>query len=408
MLTNLNVCSIIDVMEQPDLLGRLNILSNEMDIEPDAETSLPPIEARLIETGTAKISMAACPKDVPVFRACLPNGQKIRLLKTLLTSACERNCSYCPFRAGRDFRRETLKPEELAQSFMQLNQAGFVDGLFLSSGVAGGGIGTQDRLLAAAEILRTRYQFRGYLHLKVMPGSEPAQVEQAMRLADRVSVNLEAPTTETLSRLAPQKILMEELLSPLRWVERIRQNMPAWRGWNGRWPSSTTQFVVGAVGETDSELLRASDYLMRKVGLSRVYYSGFKPVVNTPLENLAAVNPWRQNRLYQASFLLRDYGFSLDEIPLMSGFLPLEVDPKLFWAQQNLSEKPVEVNQADYHELLRVPGIGPHTARQILATRQQGRLTQPEDLRRLGLSLRRAAPFILLNGRSIPSQPRLF
>jgi len=395
-------------MEQLDLLNRLNVLSAEMDVEPDVESPLPPVEARAFESGQGASDEEVCPKDVPVYKACLPNGQKIKLLKTLLTSACERNCGYCPFRAGREFRRETLKPDELAKSFMMLFQAGMVEGLFLSSGVAGGGIATQDRLLAAAEILRKRYLFRGYLHLKVMPGSEQAQVEQAMRLADRVSVNLEAPTTETLSRLAPQKVLLDELLAPLRWVEQIRHNQPAWQGWNARWPSSTTQFVVGAVGETDGELLKASDYLIHRIGLTRVYYSGFKPVVGTPLENAPAVNPWRQNRLYQASFLLRDYGFSLNEIPLMDGFLPLEVDPKLLWAQQNLNEQPVELNRADYQQLLRVPGIGPHTAREIISARRQGRLTRPEDLRRLGLSIGRVAPFILLNGRSFPNQPRLF
>jgi len=395
-------------MEQMDLLNRLNFLSSEMEVEPDVETSAPPVEARAFEAARQPASTPACPQDVPVYKACLPNGQKIRLLKTLLTSACERNCSYCPFRAGRNFRRETLKPEELAKSFMMLHQAGIVEGLFLSSGVAGGGVTTQDRLLAAAEILRQRYQFRGYLHLKVMPGSDQAQVERAMQLADRVSVNLEAPTAETLARLAPQKVLLDELLKPLRWVQEIRYNQPAWRGWNARWPSSTTQFVVGAVGETDGELLKASDYLMRRIGLTRVYYSGFRPVADTPLENAAAIHPWRQNRLYQASFLLRDYGFSLDEIPLADGFLPLDVDPKLSWAMQHLNEQPVELTRADFHELVRVPGIGPHTARQILAARQQGGLSRQEDLRRLGLSIRRAAPFILLNGRSIPSQPRLF
>jgi predicted DNA-binding helix-hairpin-helix protein len=394
-------------MTQMDLLNRLNILSNEMDVESDVETTPPPVEARAFEPRQKSTSEPVCPQDVPVYKACLPNGQKIKLLKTLLTSACERNCGYCPFRAGRNFRRETLKPEELAKSFMLLYQGGAVEGLFLSSGVAGGGIVTQDRLLATAEILRKRYMFRGYLHLKVMPGSQQAQVEQAMRLADRVSVNLEAPTIETLSRLAPQKVLMEELLKPLRWVEEIRHNMPAWKGWNARWPSSTTQFVVGAAGETDGELLKTSDYLIHRLGLTRVYYSGFKPVIGTPLENLTAVNPWRQNRLYQASFLLRDYGFRLDDLSLVDGFLPLEVDPKLFWAQQNLNDQPVELSRADYLTLLRVPGIGPHTAREIISARRQGCLNHPEDLRRLGLSIRRAAPFILLNGRSIPNQPRL-
>lgn len=391
-----------------DLLSQLSLLSRETDLEPDVETTPPPAERRTPAPAVVSQAPAGCPKDLNVYQAHLPNGKRIALLKTLLTSACERNCTYCPFRAGRDFRRETMKPDEMAKAFMTLQQGGAVEGLFLSSGVAGGGVSTQDRLIDTAEILRTRYGFRGYLHLKVMPGADRAQVERAMQLADRVSVNLEAPTAESLSALAPQKVLLDELLRPLRWVEEIRRNLPGRQGWNGRWPSSTTQFVVGAVGETDRELLRASDYLIHRIGLTRVYYSGFKPVIGTPLENHPAENPWRQNRLYQASFLLRDYGFTLADLPLVDGFLPLDTDPKLAWAQLYLRERPVELIRADLPELLRVPGIGPQTARAILTLRRKGELRSSADLRRLGLSLRRAAPFILLNGRIVPTQMRLF
>ena len=156
---------------------------------------------------------------LPIHMAALPGGKRVPLLKTLLTSACERNCYYCPFRAGRDFRRVTFKPDEMAQVVVNMTQARAIQGAFISSGIAGGGVRTQDKLLDTAEILRKKLHYRGYLHLKLMPGAEAAQIERAMQLADRVSVNLEAPNPNRLALLAPQKQMMDELLQPLRVVE---------------------------------------------------------------------------------------------------------------------------------------------------------------------------------------------
>ncbi len=267
-------------------------------------------------------------------------GQSIKLLKTLLTSACERDCYYCPFRAGRDFRRATFKPEEFASLFMNLHRVGAAEGIFLSSGVAGGGVRTQDGLLDTADILRHKLGFHGYIHLKIMPGAEKAQVERAMQLADRVSVNLEAPNTERLARLAPHKVFMEELLQPLKWVDEIRREQPAYKGWNGRWPSTVTQYVVGGSDESDLELLTTTQWLHKNVRLKRAYFSAFSPIRDTPLENKAPTDPLREHRLYQASFLLRDYGFDLEELPFAEGGnLPLPTDPKQAWAQENLREQ---------------------------------------------------------------------
>ncbi|MGW8251343.1 MAG: hypothetical protein ACWGO1_11930, partial [Anaerolineales bacterium] len=331
--------------------------------------------------------------------AVLPNGKRIRLLKSLLTSACERNCYYCPFRAGRDFRRATFKPEEFASLFMNLDRSGIAQGVFLSSGVAGGGIRTQDKLLDTADILRNRLGYRGYIHLKIMPGVERSQVERAMHLADRVSVNLEAPNTHRLGLLAPGKMFLDELLQPLRWVEEIRRSKPPYLAWNGRWPSSTTQFVVGAVGESDLELITTSQHLYQQQRLGRVYYSRFNPIPDTPLEDLPAASAQREHRLYQASFLLRDYGFETEELPFdSSGYLPLTVDPKLAWAKANLTERPVDINLADRHELLRIPGIGPKSALAIINARRSQTLKDISALYRMGINATRAAPFILLDG----------
>ena len=346
------------------------------------------------------------PPDVPagiVYNAVLPGGAHIPLLKTLLTSACEMDCAYCPFRQGRDFRRATFTPDELADLFLRLHRAGTVEGLFLSSGIAGGGPRTADRLIATAEILRRKHHFRGYIHLKIMPGAERAQVEAAMQLADRVSINLEAPTADHLAALAPHKEFATQLWERLRWVEEIRRRDPG-----RRWPSSTTQFVVGAVGESDRELLTAVERLHREAGIARAYFSSFRPIPDTPLEHQPPPPPAREQRLYQSSFLLRDYGFAAEELPFdAAGNLPLDSDPKLAWARSHLAESPVELNTAARPELLRVPGIGPASADKIIRERRRGRLRYLSDLRQLGIAARRAAPFILLDGRRPARQLQL-
>jgi predicted DNA-binding helix-hairpin-helix protein len=179
-----------------------------------------------------------------------------------------------------------------------------------------------------------------------MPGSEKDQLRRAMQLADRVSINLEAANPVRLAALAPRKKFAEELLAPLKWAEEIRQK-EAPRTWNGRWASTITQFVVGASGESDLELLSTSEYLYKQLKLKRTYFSAFVPIEDTPLENHPAENPWREHRLYQASFLLRDYGFSMEELPFaQTGQLPLNKDPKTAWAEQTLLHQPIELNKA--------------------------------------------------------------
>lgn len=377
-------------------MGRLKLLTDQMHLEP-AEDARP-------GCFTPKQRDA-----VFVHPAKIPNGQSIKLLKTLLTSACERDCLYCPFRAGRNFRRATFKPDEFANLFMTLHRAGAAEGIFLSSGVTGGGVRTQDKLLDTAEILRNKLGYKGYLHLKVMPGAEKSQVERAMQLADRLSVNLEAPNTERLMRLAPHKVFLEELLQPLKWIDEIRRNQPSYKGWNSRWPTTVTQYVVGGSDETDVELLTTTNWLHRNVRLKRAYFSAFSPIRDTPLENKSPTDPLREHRLYQASFLLRDYGFDLEDLPFsQDGNLPLPTDPKLAWAQDNLTARPLEINKADKTELLRVPGIGPKGADAILRARRHGRLRDSSALKKLGVIAERAAPYLLFDGQSAPVQMALF
>jgi predicted DNA-binding helix-hairpin-helix protein len=384
-----------------DLIGTLKLLASQMTFEADGEprlSSAPPVCFSPKERDQAFVHPAQ-----------LPNGRKILLLKTLLSSACERDCFYCPFRAGRDFRRATFKPDEFAGLFSKLNQSGAAEGIFLSSGVAGGGVRTQDKLLDTAEILRRKYQYRGYLHLKIMPGAEKDQVYRAMQLADRLSVNLEAPNTERLAKLAPHKIFMGELLQPLKWIEEIRRSVPAYKFWNGHWPSTVTQFVAGGSDESDLELLTTTNWLNKNVRLKRAYFSAFHPVRDTPMENKAAVDPLREHRLYQASFLLRDYGFDLEDLPFApNSNLPLNTDPKQGWAQLYLLHAPIEINKADKRELIRVPGIGLKGADAILDARRFGHLKDLSALKRLGVIAERAAPYVLLDGKKSALQMALF
>ncbi len=292
---------------------------------------------------------------------------------------------------------------------MRLWQGGAVEGLFLSSGVRGGGVSTQDRLIDTAEILRKKLGFKGYLHLKLMPGSEREQVKRSMELADRVSVNLEAPNTGRLTQLAPMKTFFEELLQPLAWVEEIRQDPKPQFTASCNSPSSTTQFVVGAAGESDRELLETTARLYNDLHLSRVYYSPFSPIPGTPLDEVPPPESVRILRLYQASFLLRDYQYPLTDIPLnQSGRLPRDEDPKQAWARIHLKHSPVEINSAPPEELLHVPGFGRKSVEKIIRNRNKGRLRRLDDLKVLGITTSRAVPFILIDGRKPEYQPRLW
>lgn len=375
---------------------KLKLLTSQMHLEPAEDA----ICIQLSKRKQDKIS---------VSDAVLPNGKRISLLKSQLSTVCERNCYYCPFRSGRDFQRATFGPEEFARVFMSLYRSHIAEGIFLSSGIVNNGTFTQDKLIDTADILRNKMHYRGYIHLKIMPGAEFAQVERAMQLADRVSINLEAPNNERLQKLAPRKQFTEELLQPLKWIEKIRQTQPARKGWNAHWPSSVTQFVVSAVGETDLELLSTTEYLYTQLKLKRTYYSSFNPIADTPLENTPPGSPVREHRLYEASFLLRDYGYTLEEMPFKSdGHLPLDVDPKAAWAQINLIGNPIEINRANKLQLLRVPGIGPKSANAILSARRNNKFTRPEELFSVGVNLKRAAPFILVNGKSAGFQTSFF
>jgi predicted DNA-binding helix-hairpin-helix protein len=335
----------------------------------------------------------------------LPDGRVEPRLKVLLSNACEKDCAYCANRCARAFRRVTFRPDELARAFYEMWRARLVTGLFLSSAVIGNWSITMERMMSTVEILRQRYDYRGYIHLKLMPGTDKATVERAVRLADRVSVNLEAPSPARLAALAGKKSFYEELVAPLRWVTEIRRR----EGGDLVPLGHTTQLVVGAADESDKEILTTAAGLYRELGLARVFYSAFRPIEDTPLENHPATPPLRQHRLYQSDLLLRRYGFGLDELPFDQGDnLPLDADPKVLAALRQPHRFPVEINTAPRRELLRVPGIGPRSAARIVESRHYGAFHSLTDLKQVGASVQRAAPFILLDGRRPSFQLRLF
>ena len=335
-----------------------------------------------------------------IYPAVMPDGKRVALLKVLLTNACEKNCTYCANRAGRDVRRTRFQPDELARLFDQMVQRDLVKGLFLSSGISGSGQQTMDRLLTTVELVRKRYHFDGYVHLKLLPGATRAQVERAGQLAQRVSVNLEAPSGQLLGQIAPRKS-RDEVLNPMRWASEFIA-----KG-EGRWAPSgqTTQFVVGAADESDREILTTTSYLYQKLHLQRAYFSAFQPVSRTPLEGKPFTPAWREHRLYQSDFLFRLYHFSLEDMVFDDqGHLPREADPKTMWARAHPEFFPVEINRASRDTLLRIPGIGPRSAGSVLSARREHRFRTITELKKTGAVVQRAAPFILLDGRQPPYQ----
>src|SRR5712692_3263887 len=283
-----------------DIHEKLELLSGDarFDVDASAQTAC----------GDFVDARKAQALDNSITTVLRSDGKPMPVLKTMLSSYCARNCFYCPWRRGRDLPRVQFTPEELSSAFMQMHQKRLVDGLFLSSGIHGRSAWTMDRLITVGELLRIHHQFKGYIHLKIMPGVDRASVEAAMQFADRVSINLEAPNAARLQKLAPEKNLFNELLPALYWANEINAER---RAQGQKVVSTTTQFVVGATGESDHEIVSTVDRLVREARLSRAYYSAFHPVPHTPLDGLMPEDPLREHRLYQVDFLLRQYNFKM-------------------------------------------------------------------------------------------------
>jgi len=327
-------------------------------------------------------------------------GGCVRLFKVLQTNFCEGNCFYCANRRDRDFPRISFSPDELARLFIRYYQKGLVDGLFLSSAIYNSPTRSQEETFKTLWLVRKKYGYKGYIHYKVLPGADASLIEKCASLADRLSINLEAPGAKYLSKLSPTKNFSAQLLAGLEKISLLNRENPLKAG-------VTTQLVVGAAGEKDKEIISFSYFLYKKYNLWRIYYSGFFPIKDTPLEDVSACHPLREFRLYQADFLIRGYGFTPDELPFgKNGNLPEDKDPKLCWALSHPEKFPVEINKADYWELLRVPGIGKISAKKIIKKRREGRITNLDDLKATGCIVKRARNFVTLNGKFYPSREK--
>ena len=340
-----------------------------------------------------------------VYRAAMPNGKFISLMRVMFTDFCMLDCHYCPNSTWVPRKRFAFKVDELAKAFMEMHQRHTVDGLFLSSGIAGSGSKTTEKMVHVVEVIRKRYGFKGYIHLKVMPGAEYQYVEAAYRLGTRLSINLETPTAEMMRRISPHKDFEGGILAPMGWIDKLMRS-----GDHTGAVGQVTQLVVGAADETDVDIFQRMDQLYGDWNLKRVYFSAFRPAQYTPLEEHPPTSMLREHRLYQMDWLKRVYRFSNDEMKLAfnhEGFLPSDTDPKTAIAIENLDAFPVDINAASHEQLLRAPGVGPLSAQRIVQTRRQHRIDNWRDLETMGVVRKRAWPFLTFPGQRPPKAKQL-
>jgi putative DNA modification/repair radical SAM protein len=335
-----------------------------------------------------------------ICHAYAPDGRCISLLKVLLTNSCIFDCAYCINRASSGVERARFTPQEVADLTLEFYKRNYIEGLFLSSGIIRSPDYTMEQIVEVARILREEHDFRGYMHLKTIPEASPELIEAAGRHADRVSINIELPTANSLKKLAPEKDRggIENAMAGLKDAieahkrEKTLRAKPKLFAPGGQ----STQMIVGADREDDAQVLTTATDLYDKHRLRRVYYSAFSPIPDSkpgmPVNKPPLI---REHRLYQADWLTRFYGFGRDEIisTMEGGMLDLAADPKLIWALKNQGFFPIDVNTASKEELLRIPGVGTKGVEKILAARRFGRLRY-DDLTRVAASVRKIRPFV--------------
>jgi predicted DNA-binding helix-hairpin-helix protein len=332
-----------------------------------------------------------------IYPVTLPGGGRSVLFKTLISNVCANDCKYCPLRQQQDIRRCSLSPEETVATFLDYFNRRQIFGLFLTSGVIGTPDATMDRLNATARLLRQRHQFRGYIHLKIIPGASRAAIDEAVSLASAVSLNIETPGAANLAKLSSRKDYLRDIIDPIKHISQLTA-----QGSRFEKVKQTTQFIVGPAGESDSEIVKYMWGLYDRLRLHRIYFSAYQKGLgdaSLPAEGAgggAATDMFvREHRLYQVDFLMRKYGFTDRDILFDGrGNLSLETDPKEVWAANHPEFFPVQVNRASRRELLRVPGLGPVTVNGILQLRRTQRIGRLEDLGAVGARLRKAQPYL--------------
>ena len=328
-----------------------------------------------------------------IYPVTLPNGGKSVIFKTLISNVCNSDCKYCPLREEMDARRCSLTVDETAKVFLDYYNRRKVFGLFLSSGICGSPDATMDRLNGITRTLRRRYGFKGYVHLKVIPGASNAAIEEAVSLASAVSLNIETPGEKNLQKLSTRKDYIRDIIEPIKLISHLTG-----KGMKHSRVKQTTQFIVGAAGEADSEIVKYMGALYDRLKMQRIYFSAYQKGLgdkSLPGENTPDIDPaetfTREHRLYQVDFLLRRYGFKDSEIVFdKNGKLTLNADPKETWAKNHPEAFPINVNRASKMDLLRVPGLGPITVNRILKTRKSQRITRIEQIGKPGKLLNKA------------------
>ena len=382
-----------------DLLEKLTVLTDAAKYDAACTSSGVRRGFQPGKIGNTTSSIAGCCHS---FSA---DGRCITLLKVLMTNSCVYDCRYCVNRRSNDTRRAAFTPKELAELTIQFYRRNYIEGLFLSSGVLRSPDYTTERMIEALRILREDYGFNGYIHAKAIPGTSPELVYRLGLLADRLSVNIELPSEQGLRSLAPDKS-RSAILRPMGLIrDQARQSkseLAKYKHAPAFAPAGqSTQLIVGATQDTDRHILHLTESLYAKYRLKRVFYSAYVPIVESSLLPSLDTKPplLREHRLYQADWLLRFYGFRAEELldEQHPDFNP-RIDPKCFWAICHPEQFPVEIMRAEYETLLRVPGIGPVSARRIVSARRVSHLRY-EDLSRLGVVLRRAQFFITCGGR---------
>ena len=386
------------IQEEMTLNEKLNILSDAAKYDVSCTSS--GVERKGDGTGMGNCSKAG------ICHSFSADGRCISLLKILFTNECIYDCKYCINRASNDVVRTSFTPEEICTLTMEFYRRNYIEGLFLSSGILKSPDYTMELIYAALYRLRRVCNFQGYIHVKAIPGADPRLVQMTGYLADRMSVNVELPTAESLRLLAPHKS-RKNILAPMRLVQNQitenKQEIRLYRNAPRFVPAGqSTQMIIGATPETDYQILNVAESLYKKFDLKRVFYSAFVPVnEDRDLPVLKDNQPplLREHRLYQADWLLRFYHFEAHE--LLDEENPnfnILLDPKCCWALKHLEVFPIEINKADYRLLLRVPGIGYKSAARIVKARRLGVL-QFEDLKKMGVALKRALYFITCAGR---------
>lgn len=379
-----------------DIHEKLKILSAAAKYDVSCSSSGSSRKNKLLGIGNASES--------GICHSFAADGRCISLLKILLNNYCIFDCAYCVNRSSNDVPRAAFTPEEVADLTINFYKRNYIEGLFLSSAVYKNPNYTMELMLKTISILRNNYNFNGYIHIKAIPGADASLIKSAGELVDRMSVNIELPSNESLKLLAPQKN-SNSILKPMSFIstqiiankeeKKFFKNAPTFVP-----AGQSTQLIVGATKDSDFKIMRLSENLYNNYNLKRVYYSAYVPVNNSSkLPSL--INPplLREHRLYQADWLLRFYGFSAGELlNEKKQNLDINFDPKTDWALNNIDHFPVEVNLAPQRQLLRIPGIGVSSVRKISAARKVHTLTF-EDLKKLGVVLKRAQYFITCSGK---------